>query len=266
LPSQVVRCRTEWEGGMLKLRNLIVVVMCMFPGVALPGSVAGTGGSTEITQLANNTQLAMSYTEQAQQTIHQFNQYQAMLKNLLRLTPSNVADTSARKLWNDNNMNDTFRNMYRIVVGGQQMAYSLSNMDQQFQNLHPGYGNYGNGFNYQDAYRNWSDTTRGSVMGSLRMATVQADDLQSERDLVGALSDSSSTAEGQLQAVQAGNQIGVAMVGQMQKLRQLQMAQLQAQNTVALAEQGRKGASDEWMRKYMNQKYDRRPLSERIKD
>ena len=98
------------------------------------------------------------------------------------------------------------------------------------------------------------------------MATVQADDLQSERDLVGALSDSSSTAEGQLQAVQAGNQIGVAMVGQMQKLRQLQMAQLQAQNTVALAEQGRKGASDEWMRKYMNQKYDRRPLSERIKD
>lgn len=58
----------------------------------------------------------------------------------------------------------------------------------------------------------------------------------------------------------------LAMVGQMQKLRQLQMAQLQAQNTVALAEQGRKGASDEWMRKYMNQKYDRRPLSERIKD
>lgn len=216
---------------------------------AFAGSVAGTGGATEITQLANNTQLAMSYTEQAQQTIHQFNQYQAMLKNLLRLTPSNVADTSAKKLWNDNNMNDTFRNMYHVVVGGQQMAYSLSNMDQQFQNLHPGYGNYGNGFNYQDAYRNWSDTTRHSVMGSLRMAAVQADDLQSERDLVVALSDSSSTAEGQLQAVQAGNQIGVAMVGQMQKLRQLQMAQLQAQNTAAVAAQSRQDSADDLLRR-----------------
>lgn len=246
--------------------NVFVLVFALFPGVAAAGSVAGTGGATEITQIANNTQLAMSYVEQAQQTIHQFNQYQAMLKNLLKLTPSGVADESAKKLWNDNSMNDTFRDMYRIVVGGQQMAYSLSNMDQQFRNLHPGYGNYGNGFNYQDAYRNWSDTTRSSYMGSLRMAAVQADDLQSERDVMVALSDASSTADGQLQAVQAGNQIGVAMVSQMQKLRQLQMAQLQAQNTTALAEQGRRDASDELMRQYLNQQYDHRSLSEKIQD
>lgn len=249
------------------LARLLGAAFLISTATAFAGSVAGTGGSTEITQLANNTQLAMSYTEQAQQTIHQFNQYQAMLKNLLRLTPSNVADTSARKLWNDNNMNDTFRNMYRIVVGGQQMAYSLSNMDQQFQNLHPGYGNYGTGFNYQDAYRNWSDTTRNSVMGSLRMAAVQADDLQSERDLVVALSDSSSTAEGQLQAVQAGNQIGVAMVSQMQKLRQLQMVQIQTQSKAAISAQARSEASDELMMKVLRGNRNRvRTYDEIIRD
>lgn len=243
-----------------------IALLLLLPGIASAGTVAGTGGATEITQIANNTQLAMSYVEQAQQTIHQFNQYQAMLRNLQKLSPSGVADTAAKKLWNDNAMNDTFRNMYRIVIGGQQMAYSLSNMDQQFRNIHPGYGNYGNGFDYLDAYRNWSDTTRSSVIGSLRMATVQADDLQSERDLMIALSDASSTADGQLQAVQAGNQIGVAMVSQMQKLRQLQMAQLQAQNTAALAEQGKRDASDDLMRQYLNQQYDHRSLAEKIKD
>lgn len=157
--------------------------------------------------------------------------------------------------------------MYRIVVGGQQMAYSLSNMDQQFRNLHPGYGNYSNGFNYGDAYRNWSDTTRSSVMGSLRMAAVQADDLQSERDLMIALSDASSSADGQLQALQAGNQIGVAVVSQMQKLRQLQMAQLQAQNTAAIATQGRREASDELLMKiYKGNRSQVRTYDEIIRD
>lgn len=247
--------------------NVFVLVFALFPGVAVAGSVAGTGGATEITQIANNTQLAMSYVEQAQQTIHQFNQYQAMLRNLQKLTPSGVADDAAKKLWNDNDMNNTFRDMYRIVVGGQQMAYSLSNMDQQFRNLHPGYGNYGNGFNYGDAYRNWSDTTRSSVMGSLRMAAVQADDLQSERDVMIALSDASSSADGQLQALQAGNQIGVAVVSQMQKLRQLQMAQLQAQNTATIAAQARSEASDELLMKvYKGNRSQVRTYDEIIQD
>ncbi len=247
-------------------RANLFALLLLLPGVVCAGSVAGTGGATEITQIANNTQLMMSYVEQAQQTITQLNQYQTMLRNLQRLTPSGIADTAAKKLWNDNSMNDTFRNMYRIVVGGQQMAYSLSNMDQQFRNIHPGYGNYSNGFDYQNAYRNWSDTTRSSVMGSLRIAAVQADDLQSERDLMIALSDASSSADGQLQALQAGNQIGVAVVSQMQKLRQLQLAQLQAQNTAALAEQGKRDASDDLMRQYLNQQYDHRSLEEKIQD
>lgn len=243
----------------------LFTLLLLLPGGAAAGSVAGTGGATEITQLANNTQLLASYVEQAQQTVHQFNQYQAMLKNLQTLVPSNRVDDAAKKLWADNSMNDTFRNMYRISTGGQRVAYSLSNMDQQFRALHPGYGNF-DGFDFRSAYRDWSNTTREVNMGSLRMAAVQADDLQSERDLMVELSGASATAEGQLQAVQAGNQIGVATISQLQKLRQLQMAQLQAQNTAAVAAQGRQDASDDLMRRYMNQEYDRRSLADKIKD
>lgn len=248
---------------MCRVNVAFVLTLLLLPGAASAGGGAGVVGATEITQLANNTQLLASYVEQAQQTITQFNQYQAMLKNLQTLVPSNLVDDAAKKLWADTSMNDTFRNLYRISTGGQRVAYSLSNMDQHFRALHPGYGNF-SGFDFRNAYRDWSNTTREAHMGSLRMTAVQGDDLQSERDLMVELSSASSTAEGQLQAVQAGNQIGVAMVSQIQKLRQLQMAQLQAQNQAALAEQGKRDASEDLMRQYMNQQYDRRSLAEKI--
>lgn len=58
------------------------------------------------------------------------------------------------------------------------------------------------------------------------------------------LAEASSSADGQLKAIQAGNQVGIVMVSQMQKLRQLQMAQIQAQETAKLAAQGRQEATD----------------------
>lgn len=226
-----------------KIISVILLVLAIWPAIAFAGGGV-SGGATELTQIANNMQLTMSYAEAAKETILQLEQYQAMLRNLQKLNPSGIASSEAQKLWQDQNMNSTFQNLYHVVVGGQNMAYSLSNMDQQFKLLNPGYGNYGNGFNYQDAYKNWSDTTRSALMGSLHMAAVQGNDLQSESDVMTALSESSSTADGQLQAVQAGNQIGISMVSQLQKLRQLQMAQMQAQNTTAIANQGRQGAAD----------------------
>lgn len=248
---------------MCRANAAFVLTLLLLPGAASADGGAGVVGATEITQLANNTQLLASYVEQAQQTITQFNQYQAMLKNLQTLVPSNLVDDAAKKLWADTSMNDTFRNLYRISTGGQRVAYSLSNMDQHFRTLHPGYGNF-DGFDFRAAYRDWSNTTREANMGTLRMAAVQADDLQSERDLMVELSGASATAEGQLQAVQAGNRIGVATISQLQKLRQLQMAQIQAQNTAAVAAQGRLDADDEFLKKFMNQEYDRRSLADRI--
>lgn len=227
-----------------KIVNLVLVLLFILLPVSAMAGGGATGGATEWTQIANNVLLTSSYGEQARQALTQLKQYDTMLQNLKKLNPSGIANSEAQKLWQDQGMNSTFRDLYHVVVGGQSMAYSLSNMDQQFKMLNPGYGNYSNGFNYQDAYKNWSDTTRSAFMGSLRMAAVQASDLQTEGDVVTALSDASSTADGQMQAVQAGNQIGVAMISQLQKLRQLQLAQIQSQNTTAMAEQGRQGAAD----------------------
>lgn len=54
------------------------------------GSVAGFGGATELTQLANNAQLALSYAEEAQTALTTAKQYAHMIDQIRR-NPENFA-------------------------------------------------------------------------------------------------------------------------------------------------------------------------------
>lgn len=217
-------------------------------GVASAGAVVG---ATEPTQILNNLQLGAQYVEQAQQTITQFNQYQTMLQNLKQMTPSALLDQAAQKLWQDQNMSQAFRDLQKIVVGGQQMAYSLSTVDSRFKQVYPGYGNF-SGANYSQAYAGWSNNTLASVKNALSLVTAHANNFDSEQGMMSELAMKSQTASGQMQAMQAGNQIGVAMVGQMQQLRQLQMAQMRAQGDYIAGQQSRQDATDAKMQEYIN--------------
>lgn len=230
--------------------KLLAAFFSLSSAVAFAGAM--TGGATEVTQIANNLQLMMSYAEQAQQTVHQMNMYQAMLKNLMKNGPSATLDQQAYQLFRDQNMVGAFKQLRQVVIGGQKIAYSQATFDSQFKTLHPGYGNYGDGANYSTAYRNWSDTTHDSVENSLNMVNAQADSFDSEEAMVSELNSRSQSAEGQLQALQAGNSIGVSMIGQMQKLRQLQMAQMQAQGSYMAGQQSRQDVDDDVLKKFMN--------------
>lgn len=224
------------------MKRVLFLVLMVLAKFAWAGAMAG--GATEWTQLANNLQLIMSYEEQAQQTIHQFNQYQAMLRNLQRLSPNGLLNSQAQKLWQDSNMSGAFSNLYKVVVNGQRIAYSGQNLDSQLSALNPGYGSYlaSKGFDMQSAYKNWSDNTRQATMSALSLTSAHAEDIQSEADMMSQLSQQSDSVDGQVQAIQAGNRIGIQMVSQMQKLRELQMAQMQAQNVAALSKNAQDSA------------------------
>ena len=79
----------------------------------------------------------------------------------------------------------------------------------------------------------------------MAMVSAHADDFGNEQQLVSQLQHRSASAQGQLQAVQAGNEISMTMVGQMQKMRQLQMAQMNAQNAYLTEQKGRQDAGDQ---------------------
>ncbi|TCK31783.1 P-type conjugative transfer protein TrbJ [Paraburkholderia sp. BL8N3] len=213
-------------------------LLACFACNAHAGAVAG---ATEPTQILNNMQLTASYAQQAQQTVTQINQYETMLRNLMNSTPSELLGQAAGALWNDNNMTQTFKNLSTIVQGGQKIAYTLQNTDQLFHNLHPGYGS---AFDFQNGYRNWSDNTLNSVQNALSLMSAHASNFANEQTMVKELQTRSQSAVGQMQVLQAGNDIGVAMIGQMQELRQLQAAQVQQQGAYIAAQQDRSNVGD----------------------
>lgn len=228
------------------MKSTISIFMAAVIATSAPLAHAGggmTGGSTEVTQLANNVQLLASYVEQAQQTVTQMNQYAAMLRSLQKLTPNSALQAASQQLWANQNMNQSFKDLFTIVNNGQKIAYGSTALEQRLRYMNPGYGNLGS-FDFKKAYKDWSDTTNGTLSSALNLVSKQADDFQTEKDLVAQLSDVSSSVDGQVQAVQAGNQIGIAMIGQMQKLRQLQMAQLNAQSMSAYTAQARQDTND----------------------
>ena len=216
----------------LKFALILALALAMPRGPLHAGAVVG---ATEPTQILNNLQLGAQYVEQVQQTWTQINQYKTMLENLKQLTPSALLDQAARKLWADQGMLQAFRNLQKIVVGGRELSYSLATLDSRFKNLFPGYGNK---INFSQSYRDWSGNTLNSVRNALSLITAHAENFDSEQGMVSELVEKSQSASGQIQALQAGNQISVAMVGQLQQLRQLQMAQGRAQADFIAAQVG----------------------------
>lgn len=195
--------------------------------VARAGSVAGFGGATEITQLANNVELVNLYLQQVQSYATQLQQYQNMLQNTLNI-PAQVWGAIQADLMGVAN----------IVKQGQALAYSAANIGAQFQNTFKGF-QFPAGFNYKTDYKNWSKTTMDSLKGALEAAGLQAQQFATEEGVLTALRAMSQSAQGQMQAIQVGSQIAEQQVQQLQKLRQLMMLQLQSQNTYLAAQENK---------------------------
>lgn len=194
---------------------------------AQAGTVAGTGGSTEFTQLANNIELAQSYSQLVQSYSTQLKQYQNMLTNTLNI-PNQV--------WGS--IQSDLQGLANIVQQGQALAYSSTNIGSQFQSTFKGF-QFPAGFNYKTEYKKWSGTTMDSLKGALEAAGLQSQQFATEEGVLTQLRGMSLNAEGQMQAIQAGSQIAEQQVQQLQKLRQLMLLQLQSQNTYLAAQENR---------------------------
>ncbi|MGC0153558.1 P-type conjugative transfer protein TrbJ [Chromobacterium vaccinii] len=200
---------------------------------AFAGSVAGTGGSTEVTQILNNMELINTNLQQAKQV-------EIALRQAATLGNIPWSQTSQSLI-----------QLGQVVNKGMALGYELGGLEDRFKSV---YKDYGAADKWKGAFGNWSRSTRDSIMGSLRASGLQAQDFQTEAGLMDNLRSMSGSAAGQMQAVQAGNAIAVEMVGQMQKLRQLSVAQNQAHNAYLLAQQAKDDLNNEAMGSFMGTK------------
>lgn len=234
---------------MKKLTLLAALLANLAVAPAFAGSVAGTGGATEVTQWQNMGLLSKQLSEQIRTYEQMVQSVQTQLQQLdqLRMQGKTLSDGQ----WS--NAIESLRTLNQVVQGSQGISYAMQSADQQFQARYPGYqdtmiqqmrqnGQVPIGFAQRS--EQMSNGVIDSSRGALAAAGYQASQFESEDALLRNLKAQSNNAVGQMQAIQAGNQISGFMVDELRKQRQLNMAMMQSQ-TNWVAYQTQKAVNDE---------------------
>ena len=172
--------------------------------------------ASEFTQLLNNVQLVMQYSQQVQQYYTQLQQLERQLKD------GTIVGT---QLFGP--IRSDLTGLQQIVQRGNALSYAMASLDSQFTNRFAAVG-YTPSTSYAERYAVWSKTTMDTTQAALDAAGLQGKQLSSEEDLIEQLQSMSQSSDGQLKAIQVGSQIAAMQVQELMKLRQLMMADMQA--------------------------------------
>ena len=216
--------------------SIAVLAFAVHGSVAEAGTVAGTGGSTEVTQIMNNLELVTQTAQKAQSYALQLQQ----------------AVTNPDTPWSQTM--DALNNLRQVYNTAQSIGYSMESVETNFSNLYKGYGNGGNMLN---SIINWGNQTRNAVQSALSSAGWTMDQLATEDATINKLRLQGQTAVGQMQAAQVGNAISVELVQQLRQLRTLQAAQAQAQASYLAGVNEKAGQDDSNLRAFIP---NRKPL------
>ncbi len=164
-----------------------------------------------------------SNVNEARQIQAQLQQYDNMLRNTKSLDVRDLGTAI-----------DALSRLDRVIGEGKSLAVTASDYEKAFKARFPGYQAT---TNYSENYRDWSDTSRDSVLGALRVANVQARGALTEQQALASLRSAVGSTDGQKAAIDASNQIALAQIAQLQQLRELMVAQMQAAGTYMAAQQ-----------------------------
>lgn len=193
---------------------------------ALAGGGGLTGGATELTQLANNAELISVAISEAENLTYTIQQYEIMFENFRKL-PNYIKQQALADL----------QQLAQIVATGRAVSYSSGQIDEDYRReyrdfeYYAGKGRNANGIRdhefFSERYRDWAQVNHDSVRGALRAAGLQAQQFDREDSALRTIEQQMESAAGTKQLLQAGGSIAALQVEQLQKLRQLQMAQIQ---------------------------------------
>ena len=226
-----------------RLAGLIACTLILgSAATASAGSV--TGAATEWTQLANNAQLVdllKSSGLQVDNQLRQISQLAEQIQNQLNIYKNMLQNTASLPdhIWG--RVEDDLNQLRGIVDQGQGIAFSMGSADdvlkQRFKSYAELQGALLKGEDLSSTYQTWSDTNRGTIAGTLKAASLTADQFDGEESTMRSLRSMSETADGQMKALQIGHEIAAQQVAQMQKLRGLVSQQMTMVGTWLQSEQ-----------------------------
>jgi conjugal transfer/entry exclusion protein len=188
--------------GKIKLDFIYFFSLVVFLNLDVnAGTVMGNGGSTEVTQMANNAVLG----EQLRQMIEQVNNLQKQLQIQDQILTDTKRQGKALDNYQWGNIERDFDQLTRIVRMGQGISYTMASVDVEYRNKYKGFDEYKQ---KKEPYKKRYDA-QDRILRELQTM--------------------SQSSEGRHQALQVGHQIAVQEVHQLQKLRAIQLSQMQMQ-------------------------------------
>jgi P-type conjugative transfer protein TrbJ len=116
------------------------------------------------------------------------------------------------------------------VQYGNGLAYSMANLDDEFNARFPGYGN-ANSTNYAGMYRSWYNTNLDTAHSALKAAGLQYSQLNNDAALVQTLQQQSQNSTTLLETLQVGNSMAAQELAELEKLRQLMLTDITSKAT-----------------------------------
>ncbi len=209
---------------MLNKYSVFILILTFITAApAYSGGGGMTGGATEATQILNNAELIDVAIREAENLAYTIRQYEIMYENFRDL-PNHIKQQALADL----------QHLAQIVSTGRAIAYSSGQIDEDYRREYRDFEHYAQRQQEShdalaERYRNWSQSNHDSVRGALRAAGLQAQQFDREASALRSIELQMENAVGTKQLLQAGGSIAAIQVEQLQKLRQLQMAQIQLQ-------------------------------------
>ncbi len=216
-------------------RWFLILAGSVFVKPAKTGVMIGL--ATEWTQIANNLQLVNSYIRQGEELRQKILMVADMARNTANLPYQVFGPVLA----------DISR-LAGVVQNGRALAYSMANLDAEFRRRFRGYG-YSARRWFVD-YRDWSQTSLDTTLGTLRAAGMQGEQLASEQAVLAQLRTMAQSSDGRMKALQVSNQIMEQQVQQLMKLRQLILADLQSKQAYQAAQIQKQAAEEAGTERY----------------
>lgn len=196
---------------------IVITAITMVAAPAMAGSVAGTGGATEITQIANQMQLLQQYEQQVLGYVRQGLQLQNELKNLIS-NPTSILGPEVGQMINT---------MGKIWNAGNSIGYNLAQIDKNFATTYKSV----KAMDFSKAFTSWHSTNTDTLQSLLRAVGTQRDNYASDQAAVADLYNRSQNTSGNLDTLQTLSQINVRQIQELQALRDLMASQAQASAT-----------------------------------
>jgi type IV secretion system protein TrbJ len=223
-----------------------VVPVALLTALAFVATPLDTQGQLPVIDAANLVQNTLTALKTIESVINEVQ----MIANQVRQLETMVQNTKGlgRGLW-DTDAQPRLLRLGAVIDQEQAIAYTMANVDSLFRQRYPGYRPL---TDWSSEYELWTRTTLDTLRGTLNSVRLHGEDFATEESRIQALQALSESAEGRMQALQVGNMMAAEELQQLVQLRQLVMAQINAQNVYMAAQTNREAqraaTESEWIR------------------